>query len=145
MVVRMPANLNRFRNSPDDIDLRGGDAIVIPKRPDFVLVTGQVYNQNAITFLPHRNAEWYLRQAGGATTMANRRATFVIRANGSIVSSTSNSWLLHGGVLKTEIEPGDTIVVPEKPVGGSTAWRNLIGIAQIASSAAIAGVAVGSL
>ena len=142
MVIRMPAQLSRFRSSANDIVLRGGDTIEIPKRPDFVLVNGQVYNSNAITYMPHRNAEWYVRQAGGPTPEASLGATFIIRANGSIVSGHSGGWWSHGSVMGTQIEPGDTIVVPEKVVGGSVLWRNLLGVAQIAASAAVtAGVA----
>jgi len=138
MVVRVSANLKRFQNSPEDIALRASDRIIIPKRPSFVVVTGQVYNANAITFVPHRNAGWYLTQAGGATPQANRKDIFVVRASGSVVSGTSRDWWLHGGALSTEIEPGDRIVVPEKAIGGSAAWKNLVTIAQFASSAAIA-------
>jgi polysaccharide export outer membrane protein len=143
MVIRMPANLARFKNSPDDITLRAGDSIVIPKRPQFVLVNGQVYNSNAITYTPHRNAEWYLRQAGGPTPQANKGNIFIIRANGSIVSGKSSGWWLHGGVLSTEIQPGDTIVVPEKAVGGSAVWKNIIAVAQVAQSAAVTALVVG--
>lgn len=136
MVIRLTRNLQRFRGSPDDITLRAGDRIYIPKRPDFVVVTGQVYNPNAITFRPHRNVGWYLRQAGGPTPNANRGGIFVVRANGEVVSGRQGGWLF-GSILSTEIQPGDTIVVPEKPVGGGVFWRNLVAVAQIASSAAV--------
>src|ERR1019366_9127994 len=59
LVVRMPSDLARFRGSPDDIELRRGDAVFIPKEPQFVLVSGQVYNSNAITYRAHHDARWY--------------------------------------------------------------------------------------
>jgi protein involved in polysaccharide export with SLBB domain len=133
IVVRLGSDLSRFERSPDNIELRNGDSIYIPKRPDFVLVTGQVYNSNAITFMPGRNTAWYLRQAGGPTDQANKKAIFVVRASGSVVSGKGGWW--SGNVLSTQIEPGDMIVVPEKAIGGSTVWKNLLGIAQIAESA----------
>ncbi len=136
MVIRLTRDLRRFRNSPDDITLRAGDRIYIPKRPDFVLVTGQVYNPNAITFRPHCNVGWYLRQAGGPTPNANRHGIFVIRANGEVVSGRQGGWWL-GGIQSVEIQPGDAIIVPEKPVGENPIWRNLVAVAQIASSAAV--------
>jgi polysaccharide export outer membrane protein len=136
MVIRLTRDLRRFRNSPDDIMLRAGDRIYIPKRPDFVLVTGQVYNPNAITFRPHRNVGWYLRQAGGPTPNANRHGIFVVRANGEVVSGHQGGWWL-GGIQSVEIQPGDAIIVPEKPVGENPIWRNLVAVAQIASSAAV--------
>jgi polysaccharide export outer membrane protein len=136
LVVRMPSDVARFRGSPDDIELRRGDTIFIPKMPEFVVVTGQVYNSNAITYRVGHNARWYLRQAGGPTDQANKKAIFVIRANGSVVSN-QGSGLWNGSVLSTAIEPGDTIVVPEKAIGGASAgWKNLIAIAQLAQAAA---------
>ena len=135
LVVRLPINLASFPGSPDDIEMRRGDTVFIPKRPEFVTVTGQVYNSNAITFRPHRTALWYLRQAGGATDQGNVKMTFIIRASGAVVSRQGNA-LWNGGVLSTVIEPGDTIVVPEKAVGGSNGWKNLIAVAQLAEAAA---------
>ena len=136
LVVRLSPDLARFRGSPDDIEIRRGDTVFIPKRPEFIVVVGQVYNSNAITYRSHRDAGWYLRQAGGPTDQANTKAIFVIRASGSVVSS-QGSTLWNGGALSSVIEPGDTIVVPEKAIGGtSAAWKNLIAISQLASAAA---------
>ena len=136
VVTRIPAGLKHFRNSEDDVELRDGDSIFIPKRPDFVLVTGQVYNSNAITYVPGRNARWYLSQAGGATNLAEKGAIFIVRADGGVITGRGQGWWT-GNVLSKTIEPGDTIVVPEKPVGGSTTWKNLLSVAQIAQAAAL--------
>lgn len=135
LVVRLPANLAHFAGSPDDIELRRGDSLFIPKRPEFVLVSGQVYNSNALTYRPRRDARWYLRQAGGSTDQGNVKVAFIIRADGSVVSGQGNA-LWTGGVLSTAIEPGDAIVVPEKAIGGSSNWKNLIAVAQLAEAAA---------
>jgi hypothetical protein len=40
------------------------------------------------------------------------------------------------------MEPGDMIVVPEKAIGGSSAWKNLLSVAQLAESASIAALVV---
>lgn len=136
VVVRIPGDLKHFQNSPENVELRDGDSILIPKRPDFVMVTGQVYNSNAITYVPGRNAGWYLSQAGGATNLANKGAIFIVRAGGGVVTGRGQGWW-SGSVLSTGIEPGDTIVVPEKPVGGSTTWKNLLSVAQIAQAGAL--------
>ena len=136
VVVRIPGDLKHFRNSPDDVELRDGDSIFVPKRPDFVLVAGQVYNSNAITYVPGRDASWYLSQAGGPTNLANKKAIFIIRANGGVVTGRGEGWWT-GNVLSTRVAPGDTIVVPEKPVGGSTTWKNLLSVAQVAQAGAM--------
>ena len=51
------------------------------------MVTGQVYNSSAIGYRPNKSAKWYLGQAGGPTQLANKGAAFVIRADGSVISS----------------------------------------------------------
>ena len=139
MVVRLTPNISRWKNTPDDIELRAGDVLIIPKRPEFVLVVGQVYNTNAVTFVPRKNTEWYLKQAGGATDQANLKRTFVIRARGAVVSGDEGGWW-RGDVMSVQIMPGDTIVVPEKAIGGSTFWKNALTVAQFTQSAALAAV-----
>jgi hypothetical protein len=46
--------------------------------------------------------------------------------------------LWSGGVLSSEVGPGDTIVVPEKVTVGGNAWKNFVAIAQIAQAGALA-------
>jgi protein involved in polysaccharide export with SLBB domain len=108
-----------------------------------VLVTGQVFNASAITFAPGRTAGWYLHRAGGVTQVANTKQIFIIRANGSVVGHEPTLWFDHD-VLSTRLDPGDVVVVPQKIIGASLFWRNLLTVAQIASSvaftAAVAGV-----
>lgn len=67
----------------------------------------------------------------------------MIRANGSVVGRRSGGWYDHD-VLSTRLDPGDVIVVPQKIIGASLFWRNLLTTAQIAGSIAItAAVAAG--
>jgi protein involved in polysaccharide export with SLBB domain len=140
-VIRIFADISKWENTSADIELRAGDTIVIPKRPTFVMVSGQVYNTEAITYMPGKDADWYLKKAGGATQSGDKRAVFVIRADGSIVGHGS-IWS-GSSVMNLRIEPGDSIVVPEKIIGGSQIWKNIIGTAQIASSVAITGAVTG--
>jgi polysaccharide biosynthesis/export protein len=136
LVVHIRTGQKDFEGSPDDIELRAGDTLEIPKQPGFVVVAGQVYNSNAITYAPGKNAGWYLSRAGGATGLANKKAIFIIRANGSVSSGGGDAW--SGGILSSAIGPGDTIVVPEKSTFGSNTWKNVVAIAQIAQAAALA-------
>jgi polysaccharide export outer membrane protein len=142
LVIHLPAQLAKFENSPDDLEVRAGDTLTIPKRPNFVAVVGQVYNSNAINYVRGRSAGWYLGRAGGATRLADKKAIFIVRANGSVVSGQGGSAWWNGNVLSTHIEPGDTIVVPERPIGGSPFWKNLLTLAQIAQSGTIAALVV---
>jgi polysaccharide export outer membrane protein len=136
LVIHIREGKKEFTGSPEDIELRAGDTLEIPKQPGFVVIAGQVYNSNAITYSPGRNAGWYLSRAGGATGLANKRAIFIIRANGSVTSGSSGLW--SGGVLNSVLGPGDIIVVPEKTTVGGSTWKNVVSIAQIAQAAALA-------
>src|SRR5712692_10281893 len=142
LVIHLRPDRKGFEGSPDDIDLRAGDSLTIPKQPGGVLVIGQVYNANALTYMPGRNAGWYLSRAGGATQLANKTAIFIVRSDGSVTSGKQGV-LWSGSVLSATMGPGDTIVVPEKPVLGSSTLKNVLSVAQIASSAAlVAAVAI---
>ena len=136
LVIRLRSGLKGFENSSQDIELRDGDTLEIPKRPGMVLVVGQVYNGNAITYTAGRNAGWYLAQGGGATRLADKSAIFIVRADGEITSPHQEGWWSHN-ILSAEVRPGDTIVVPERPIMGDTRWKNVIAIAQIVEAAAI--------
>ncbi len=145
MVIHISADIDSWANTPADIELRPGDVLTIPKQPGFVLVTGQVYNATALTFAPGKTAEWYLGRAGGTNSTANRKEIFIIRANGSVVGRHSGKWF-DADVLSTKLNPGDVVVVPQKIIGSSLFWRNLLTTGQMAASIAItAGVAAAAL
>ena len=142
LVIHLRNDRKGFESSPDDIELRAGDSLTIPKQPGAVLVIGQVYNSNALTYTPGRNAGWYLAHAGGPTKLADKGAIFIVRADGS-VSSGKEGGFWSGNVLSSTMGPGDTVVVPERPVLGSNTMKNILAVAQIASSAAlVAAVAI---
>jgi polysaccharide export outer membrane protein len=143
LVINLSSNLQSFAKSPYDVEVRAGDILEIPKRPGSVLVVGQVYNSNAITYQPGKNAGWYLSRAGGPTKLGDKGAIFVIHANGLVESAKSSSWTGGGGVLARRIGPGDTIVVPEKAIGGGVVWKNVLAIAQIAQTAALSAAFAG--
>jgi protein involved in polysaccharide export with SLBB domain len=142
LVIHISTNIASWANTDADIEVRQGDVLTIPKRPGFVLVSGQVYNASALTFVPGKPASWYLERAGGSSEFASRKEIFIIRANGSVVGRRSGSWY-DSHVLSTKLEAGDVVVVPQKIVGASQFWRNLLTVAQIASSAAITAVVAG--
>jgi protein involved in polysaccharide export with SLBB domain len=135
LVIHISADINSWANTPADIEMHAGDVLTVPKRPGFVLVSGQVYNASAITYVPGKEASWYLRRSGGTNEVANRKEIFVVRANGSVIGRRSGEWY-GANVLATRMEPGDVIVVPQKIVG-SLFWRNLLTVAQLSSSIAL--------
>ena len=136
MVIHISTDIQKWQNTDADVEVRPGDSLIIPKRPNFVMVAGQVYNPTAITFSEGKHAGWYLRQAGGPTSAANKKDIFVIRANGTVVGKGSGEWW-SGNVMSTVLQPGDTVFVPEK-VGGSGIFKNLGQTVQILSGVAVA-------
>ncbi len=140
VVVRIQSNIRVWRNTSADVPVRDGDVLLIPKKADYVSVTGQVYNPTAVSYRPGSSARWYLSQAGGLTQLANKKAVFVIRADGSVLSAKNNSsgWW-SGDAMGGALRPGDSIVVPEiAPRIGSRNWQNLFQAGQLAASAALA-------
>jgi protein involved in polysaccharide export with SLBB domain len=138
LVISISSDIEKWQNTAADIELRADDLLTIPKKPNFVVVTGQVYNAAALTYSPQLSAGAYLRQAGGPTQMAKKKDIYIIRANGSVVGRRGSRSLLGGNLLSTTMRPGDTIVVPEQVLGGTHVWKNALDSAQLAASLAIA-------
>jgi protein involved in polysaccharide export with SLBB domain len=138
LVIHISKNVNKWAKTPADIEVRAGDTLLIPKTPTYVMVNGQVYNPTAISYRPGKNAGWYLHQAGGPTNMANKKAVFVVRGDGSVVGGRGSGEWFTGDVLSAELRPGDMVFVPEKALGGTPAWKSTIQAAQLMSSIAIA-------
>jgi protein involved in polysaccharide export with SLBB domain len=141
LVIRISSNISEWENTSADIEVRAGDTLIIPKRPNFVSISGQVYNPVAISYAPGKTLGWYLKRAGGATQAANRRGIYVLRADGTVIPSP-RGWFA-GGFTGLRMRPGDTIFVPEKIVGGSLLWQNILGTAQIMTATAIPLAAIG--
>jgi protein involved in polysaccharide export with SLBB domain len=137
LVIDISANIKDWEGTPVDVYLRAGDVVTIPRKPNFVLAYGQVYNPTAITYIPGKTAAYYLAQAGGCTELALKKAAYVIRANGAVVSSQGSGWF-KGDVLSTKMRPGDVLVIPEKALGGSTAWKTTLETAQLVANLAVA-------
>ena len=136
VVIHIPADLNRLARTPADIPLRDGDVLIIPKKSNYIIVSGQVLNPAAITYVPGKSAKWYLNQSG-VTRIADRGAVFVVRADGSVLSAKSSSGFWQDP-LNTILKPGDSIVVPEKaPKVAGRSWTTLMQAAQVASTAAL--------
>ena len=140
VVVHIQGDISKWKNTPADIAVHDGDVLTIPKNPSTVLVTGQVFNPTAISQQGSRSGRWYLGQAGGLTPMADRKAVFVIRADGSVISAkNTNSGWWSGDPLSASLRPGDTVVVPERaPKVGGPNFTTVLQAAQLATSVALA-------
>jgi hypothetical protein len=66
--------------------------------------------------------------------LGDKKTIFVIRADGSVVGSKKSLW--SGDSLSAVLQPGDTVVVPERAIGGPIQWQVIFSAAQVASSVA---------
>jgi protein involved in polysaccharide export with SLBB domain len=138
VVIHIPADINKLAKTPEDTPLRDGDVLIVPKKSNYVVVSGEVFNPTAVTYRPGRSARWYLSQSGGVTQIADKSAVFVVRADGSVLSAKNNSGFWSGDPMNAVLKPGDAIVVPEKaPKIASRNWSALLQAAQVASTVAL--------
>ena len=93
-----------------DLALENGDRLKIPSRPATVTVLGSVYNEGSFLYEAGQSVADYLAQSGGPTRTADAGATYILKADGSVVSKRQ-SWV--SGLSFERVMPGDTIVVPE--------------------------------
>ena len=127
-----------------DLPLEDGDRFTVPSRPSTVNVVGAVYDQNSFLFNQKRELNGYVRSAGGPTREADAPHAFIIRADGSVVSKQSRNGVFGNTFNSTRMNPGDTIVVPEK-VPRPSGLRNFIQYSQIFSQLALGAAAIAIL
>ena len=123
------------------IALEDGDRFVIPPLPATVNVVGAVNDQNSFLYVHGRDVGTYLKKAGGITKDADRKRSFVIRANGEVVGYDANATAWVSNFEKLKIFPGDTIVVPEKTAKAS-AMRGVLEWSQMFSQFALGAASI---
>ncbi|MBM4136283.1 MAG: polysaccharide export protein [Nitrospira sp.] len=138
-----------LQKTPYDLELEEGDTLFIPTNPSSIQVIGAVYNQTAFIYDKDKGISNYIDIAGGYTENADKKKLYVLKADGTAIrpgggflgiswSKDSTRWEFGS----RELEPGDTIVVPEKLE--KVAWmRDIKDITQILYQIAVtAGVLI---
>ncbi len=139
--IRLPRDLEKLKDSPYNILLEDGDRIYIPKRPVSVLIFGEVYNPSALVYMKGWTVKDYIDSAGGLTRDADVENIFVIKADGSVVSSANVNkdytwkgrnypvWGMpkeySSNILDYKLQPGDAVIVPTQ-IHVPTMWRPLL-------------------
>ena len=95
-----------------ELALEDGDQFIVPPKPSLVSVFGAVFNQSSFVYQPEKRVSDYLSLAGGPTREADSGSTYLLRANGSVISKR-NSGFIFSGFNSERVMPGDAIVVPE--------------------------------
>lgn len=99
-------DLNEAINNPGgsaDLVLRDGDELVIPQLENTVKINGEVLHPNAVTYIEGKKLSYYINQAGGYTSEAQKKHAYIIYNNGNVSSAK-----------KGRMQPGCEIVVPTK-------------------------------
>ena len=134
VIVRLES-IEQLEGAEDDIKLEARDKIMIPQPPQTVSVIGSVKNPSTVVYRVGLRLDDYVKQAGGTTEDANTKEMYVMRANGTTDSAY---------VKIKEMQPGDTIVVPQKIEAKPpqlALWQSVAGIiGSVALTAA--GIAV---
>jgi protein involved in polysaccharide export with SLBB domain len=124
-----------------DMTMENGDRFVIPPVPAVVSVIGAVYNQSSFLYVKGRRSGEYLLQAGGPNRDADRRHEFIIRANGDVISRNAGKSIWVDEFAKLRLDPGDTVVVPEKTFGPSV-LKGVLDWSQVFSQLALGAAAI---
>jgi protein involved in polysaccharide export with SLBB domain len=128
--------------SVPNIGLENGDHFVVPPIPAVINVVGAVYNQNSFLYKPSQRVEGYLLQAGGPNRDADKRHAFIIRASGNVESrDRSSGFWTSDRFSQLHLNPGDTIVVPDKTYRPS-ALRGFLEWSQLFSQLALGAAAI---
>ncbi|MBC7519665.1 MAG: SLBB domain-containing protein [Sandarakinorhabdus sp.] len=109
VVVEADPRVLALRQDLDTV-LESGDAIVMPKRPNFVLALGDVSNPGALQFVSGKSVGEYLRETGGTQSTADSGRIFVVLPNGTSQPVGGRGWSSGNGVA---VPPGSTIIVPK--------------------------------
>jgi protein involved in polysaccharide export with SLBB domain len=123
------------------LPVEDNDRIYVPHLPATVSVVGMVYNPGSFVFNPRSRAGDYLKMAGKGKPQADMKHVFVLRADGTVVASTTVNGMFSGDKFASlRLYPGDQIVVPNK-IGGNFV-RGLRDWTQITSQLALTSAAL---
>ena len=141
---RLVINLNEILKAGTDSDLlvKDEDSLFIPSIPYAVSVSGEVQFPTSHLYNEKLDMNDYLNRSGGYTQNADKDRTFVVKANGSVMTNGANGWFGKGS-RANNISPGDVIVVPID-VKQTRFLENLTYSTQIIYQLAVAAAAVNS-
>ena len=130
-------------NAKDSLLLaKNGDTLLIPPIPYAVSVSGEVQFPTSHLHNEKLDLNDYLNRSGGYTQNADKDRTFVVKANGSVMTNGANGWFGKGS-NGSKIFPGDVIVVPVD-VKQTRFLESLTYSTQIIYQLAVAAAAVNS-
>lgn len=110
LVIDVAGILKGRPGGPDDVIVKDGDKLIIPKKTQEVTILGEVQSPTSHVFEPGLTRDDYIAKSGGTTQKADRKRIYIVRANGDVISGGRSGWFRRSQSM--EMHPGDTIVVP---------------------------------
>jgi len=110
---RIALDLNHDQPALPPLRLEGGDRIIVPQRPSFVGVFGEVYAENSFIHKPEQTVADYLDKAG-VTREADMDNVTLIRADGTVETGRQGFSLWGPSLMARRLYAGDTIFVPAR-------------------------------
>lgn len=111
-VGRLIVDLNTILRDNDgrsDVQLKDGDRLFVPTVQNTVSIIGEVQLASSYQYDSSLTLEDYIERAGGTRQKADEERVYVVKADGSVMVPERSSWF---SARATQIEPGDTIIVP---------------------------------
>ena len=141
---RLVIDLEKLLNTDEEFNLlvKNGDQLFVPQIPYSVSVSGEVQFPTSHLHQDNLDMNDYLRRSGGFTQNADEDRTFVVKANGAVLTKGGNAWFRKGNGNQG-IDAGDVIVVPID-VKQTRFLENLSYSTQIIYQLAVAAAAVNS-
>jgi protein involved in polysaccharide export with SLBB domain len=87
------------KDRSEDIYLKNGDIIQVPRSPVVVQVTGRVSRPGGVLYKKGKKLSYYLKKAGGTTWDANARNTKVTKVTGEILNYNDVDELVAGDII----------------------------------------------
>ncbi len=113
-ITEVALNLKNILTNPgsdDDITLRDGDELIVPRFDNTVSINGEVLKPVTVQFEAGKGFSSYLSASGGFTRKAYRSRAFVVYPNGA--SAKTHQFL---GIRRyPRITPGSSIFIPVRP------------------------------
>lgn len=130
--IRLGEALNR-PGSISDLRVEEGDVITIPRQFQTIRVEGGVLAPVTMRYVPGRGLQSYVDAAGGTTDSGQRHRAYIVYANGE-VDRTRRFLRLRSN---PDVEPGATIIIPEKPPSRELTPQETISLASSIASTAL--------
>jgi protein involved in polysaccharide export with SLBB domain len=140
--IKVPLNLTGILNNPgseEDVVLKVGDEIFIPKYDGQIKVGGAVLLTTQVPYSKNNRFDNYITAAGGYSADAIKRKAYIVYANGE--AARSSKFLFF--TTRPKVKPGSEIIVPKKAEGKKVSTGELIGISS--SIASLAGLIIALL